>query len=89
MTNLPEGWKLVPTKNKNKVLFRLVKVKDIEEAFQSVNEVSEPILAFQKRKEISISINDDFLTISLNDLGNEKIDDFIAIAQSINNILPV
>lgn len=48
------------------------------------------ILDSEKHHMISLSLSNDFLTISLNDLGQEDdLDEFIKIAESINSVLKI
>jgi len=78
----------MPAKSGTDLLFKFIKTGDLATTFDYFNKISQIILDSGQREHIHLALSNDFLTISLNDLGKEEsLEDFIKIADLINSAL--
>ncbi len=85
MNAVPDGWKINDTSNGNRMLFKFFKADSLKESFKRSSEISPVILDSGYAGQINLSLSNDFVTISLNDLGQENnIEQYYPLANKLN-----
>lgn len=88
MYDLPEGWKKGATSTKNNSLFKIYKTEDIKNTFDHFDRIKQAILDSDFRSCTFITLSNDVLTVTINDLGDKKtLEEIISFANTLNSLL--
>ncbi|MDZ7786442.1 MAG: hypothetical protein U5L95_04970 [Candidatus Saccharibacteria bacterium] len=90
MDDLPVGWKKGATSTENDSLFKVYKTGNIDTAFDYLYRIKQTVLDSDFRGCTFITLSSDFLTITINDLGDKKpLEAIIAFAKDIDLLIEV
>lgn len=86
--NVPNGWKQNTADDGHVLLFKLYKTDSIAKSITSLDKIKEIVLANENAQYVGFTLSNDYITVTLNDLGNDElIGTFIMLAEEIDNKL--
>jgi len=90
MENLPTGWKKGATSTENESLFKIYKTKDIKVTFNYFDRIKQTILDRSFKSCTFMTLSNDVLTVTINDLGDKKpLEEIIAFAKVLDSLLEI
>ena len=82
------GWKQRSTESGYDLLFKLYKTDNLATSIEFLNKIKDVVLGHSKNKYIGFSLSNDYLTVTLNDLGkNEPIKQYKDLTKEIDKLL--
>jgi len=88
MDNLPAGWKKGATSTDNDSLFKLYKMESLAASFAALDHVRQAVLEGDFKECTFITLSNDALTITINDLGEDRPpEDIAAFAAALDDLL--
>jgi hypothetical protein len=88
MEHIPAGWKKGASNTDSDSLFKIYKIDGIQTAFVCLERVKQAILASDLRACTFVTLSNDALTITINDLGEKKpLGEIIAFAEDLDSLL--
>lgn len=86
--NIPDGWKENTASNGHVLLFKLYETGSIAKSITTLDKIKEIIIANENAQYVYFTLSNDYITITLNDLGNDElIGGFIMLAEEIDKKL--
>lgn len=88
MENLPAGWRKGTTNTEYCSIFKIYKTRDVTVTFSCFNRISAAILDSEYRAVTFLTLSNDVLTVTINDLGGAySLDRLIAFAHTIDMLI--
>lgn len=88
MNELPKNWQLIDAEKGGNILFSLYEVSSFEDAYLKLNSVYDTIYESGLTQHISIDLNSDYITITLNALGElPDLTEFYTLAKKLDGLL--
>jgi len=86
--NLLKGWKQNITDDGHTLLFKLYETGSLSRSVAALDKIKELVLANKNAEYVGFTLSNDFLTVTLNNLGkNELVGQFIILANEIDKLL--
>lgn len=90
MDELPAGWKKGATSTENDSLFKIYKTDSIIVTFDFLDRIKQTILASDFKTCTFMTLSNNVLTVTINDLGDKKpLEELIAFAKILDSLLKV
>lgn len=85
---LPKGWRQNIADDGHVLFFKLYKTGTLSKSLESLDKIRTIVLSHRDAQYVGFTLSNDFLTVTLNDLGkNELVEEFIVLAEKIDRSL--